>query len=486
MPAQYANLGGRRFVNADFVNDVRKLYPGTTKKIPLGYSTYVGWTGKDEVLFTQHAPVAGIKGGVYEVTTNVVNPAAFDNKILKRIKYRETKVAAVQGLTPMPVVAPTHTARKSERLCGYARLVQACCKISTSKLNLRARDLMKTAVRRDEAVIAFLQHHVKKGRSLSARVLLGAYQESLPKLATEITAASAKLGMYGFPVNTANLGLRLCSNLRELAGVLAANLHTKETLLYPPERTASPRYAAYSVEFLARVNNMHFRSPDTGNQVLFQILPKDEQRKIHERWKGAERPKEQSPTPKVQQNGERPLGQETPPTAPVSPLAKTPHREMDTETPPEDDFEEEYKELEDEDLYHEPGDTEEIASLKQNLQEARATHERKKNQQGDAGDLDANELGDTEDDITQLRKLEDQLRKKQKENIQRMEEKRRKKSNASLAHTFLDTHSKTAKCGASQLILSCYPEPGFRFRRKFATPTSVGEWVTWSPDELNP
>jgi hypothetical protein len=233
MTAQFVRLGDRRFINSDFIAEVSKLYPATTSKIPLGYSTYVGWTGKDLVLFTQHDTVGGLEGVVYEVTTNPVKPEAFDEKILQLVKHRELKAAAVQEPAPVPVVASVHTARKSEGLYGYARLIQACCEVSTRRLNLRARDLMRTAVRRDEAVIEFLRHHVKKGRSLSARVLLGAYKESLPKFATEVTAASAKLGMYGFPVKTASLGLQLCSSLRELAGILAADMHRRKATLHP-------------------------------------------------------------------------------------------------------------------------------------------------------------------------------------------------------------------------------------------------------------
>jgi hypothetical protein len=235
MTAQFVRLGDRRFVNSDFISEVRKLYPATTSKIPLGFSTYVGWTGKDLVLFTQHDPVGGLQGVVYEVTTNPVKPEAFDVKILKLVKHRELKAASEAPTETVAAPQPTvHVARAAQGLYGYARLIQACCEVSTKRLNMRARDLMRKAVRRDEAVLTFLQQHVRKGRDLSARVLLSAYRESLPKIAgVEVTAAAPKLGMYGFPVRTATLGLQLCASLRELAGILAADLHTRKASLHP-------------------------------------------------------------------------------------------------------------------------------------------------------------------------------------------------------------------------------------------------------------
>ena len=90
MGSQYANLEGRHFVNADFVAGVRQAYPATTKKIPLGFSTYTGWTGKDEVLFTLHSGVDELEkfgSTLYEVTWDPVNPGAFMKDILGAVKH---------------------------------------------------------------------------------------------------------------------------------------------------------------------------------------------------------------------------------------------------------------------------------------------------------------------------------------------------------------------------------------------------------------
>lgn len=242
MTAQFVRLDGRRFVNSDFIAEVRKLYPATTSKMPLGYATYVGWTGKDLVQFVQHDPVGGLEGVVYEAVPHPVKPEAFDDKILRHVKHRELKASqspatqqpAPTAETPPEPAVPVKTARSAEGLYGYARLVQACCEVSTKRLNMRARDLMRKAVRRDESVLSFLQQHVRRGRDLSARVLLSAYRESLPKLAsTPVTAAAPKLGLYGFPVRTAALGLQLCASMREAAGIIASDLHRRKAALHP-------------------------------------------------------------------------------------------------------------------------------------------------------------------------------------------------------------------------------------------------------------
>lgn len=103
MPAQYAHLDGRRYVNADFVSKVRETFPATTKKIPLGYSTYTGWTGKDQVLFTEHAPLddlAHLNGQLYEVTFDPSHPEAFEQDILGTVSHSTVEKRATSKDVP--------------------------------------------------------------------------------------------------------------------------------------------------------------------------------------------------------------------------------------------------------------------------------------------------------------------------------------------------------------------------------------------------
>lgn len=106
MPAQYAHLDGRHYVNADFVNDVRKLYPVTTSKMPLGFACYVGWTGKDLVQFVQQVPEPDVsfQGGVFEAVPDPARVEAFSVDILPKVKYKELKQTKKQ--------ATIHAARK--------------------------------------------------------------------------------------------------------------------------------------------------------------------------------------------------------------------------------------------------------------------------------------------------------------------------------------------------------------------------------------
>jgi len=239
MPAQYADLGGRRFVNEDFVDEVRGLYPASTRKIPLGYSTYTGWTGKDEVLFTEHDAVEDLDGKVYEVTVDPANPAAFDEQILANVSHTTKKATVGLGhwgptLAELAELAASRReARVSSGLYGYAKSVQASCEVAVGRLNRRARALVKRAVDRDPAVVGFLQVHARRGPSSSARALLGAYTSALPRLAAEEKeAAATRLGMYGYPAKTARLGLSTCLALREEAGILAADLHARRVAVY--------------------------------------------------------------------------------------------------------------------------------------------------------------------------------------------------------------------------------------------------------------
>ena len=99
MPAQFAQLEGRRYVNQDFVNAVRKAYPVTTDKMPLGFACYVGWTGKDLVQFVQTDPGLDItfKGDVYEAVPDPANPEAFDVTLLPNIKHEVLKQTKKQA-----------------------------------------------------------------------------------------------------------------------------------------------------------------------------------------------------------------------------------------------------------------------------------------------------------------------------------------------------------------------------------------------------
>lgn len=260
MPAQYAHLDGRRYVNADFVSAVRQLYPATTRKIPLGFSTYTGWTGKDEVLFVQQGdtdPDVDFNGPVYQVSFDPSHPEAFEQKILGEVKHatladrplkkrmarqrlsREDELEARWGTTLMErQAAQRRQAARNQGLYGYPKSVQAACQGAAGRLTKKALTLVRRAMAKDDTVIGFLETHAKRSRSLPARVLVAAYRASVPKLEAEFAgieevpgfmpvAGKVKFGAYGYPAVTAYLGLTSCAALREAAGEIASDLHAR-------------------------------------------------------------------------------------------------------------------------------------------------------------------------------------------------------------------------------------------------------------------
>jgi hypothetical protein len=59
---------------------------------------------------------------------------------------------------------------------------------------------------------------------------LASYKDSIPKVATDKEATH--YGMYGYPVKTARLGVSMCAQMREAAGIVAADLHRRQAALY--------------------------------------------------------------------------------------------------------------------------------------------------------------------------------------------------------------------------------------------------------------
>ena len=253
MTAQYvksAGPGERHFVNQDFVDAVGELYPATWEKIPLGHHVYTGWQGKDEVLFTLHGPVGEMEGETYEVNWPPDRPEAFFGDILPHIQF--TKMAhEVQTMTRQRITWDTdaltkkwgmtlddtmelrqkQAARVPSGMYGYTKAVQAACEVAARKLNKQAAGLIRQAAQKDPRVLDFLSLHSKRAKSLPARILLASFKDSIPKVASTDKEAR-HYGMYGYPVKTARLGVSMCSQMREAAGIVASDLHRRQAKVY--------------------------------------------------------------------------------------------------------------------------------------------------------------------------------------------------------------------------------------------------------------
>jgi hypothetical protein len=334
MTAMYVKTtNGRHFVNEDFVEKVGELYPVTWEKIPLGWHVYTGWQGKDEVLFTQHAPIEDkeMEGQVYEVNWPPVRPEAFFEDILpfiqhtklaheetpmtrQRITWDQDELRKKWGMTLDETIEARkkNAARVPSGLYGYTKSVQGMCEVANRRIAKHAAIVIKKAAQKDPRVVDFLGAHAKRAKSLPARILLASYKDSIPKLASKTAGSGAvnakylgslppgkkakilkhvakhygvsvpviereltdrdaenlfeytatdrgmtmeiyrdfkrqrlvasqtapqektakHYGAYGFPARTANLGFSLCSQMREHAGVVAADLHRRKAAMH--------------------------------------------------------------------------------------------------------------------------------------------------------------------------------------------------------------------------------------------------------------
>lgn len=131
-------------------------------------------------------------------------------------------------------------ARTPGGLYGYPKAVEAMCNAANRKVKRAAISIIKNAYQKDAKVIEFLASHRKRAKSTPARVLLEAMRESHSVFASmgikgghpEKTAGRTQYGLYGFRARTATLGLTACSQMREQAGLIAADLHMRKTAMH--------------------------------------------------------------------------------------------------------------------------------------------------------------------------------------------------------------------------------------------------------------
>ena len=135
-----------------------------------------------------------------------------------------------QRLTWAKEAVDKEAARAPSGLYGFTRRIQADCETAVRKLNKHASLLAKAAYQKDERVAVFLQTHSKRTKSNSAGVLLAAMREMGPKIGSGGKIAAGRVyGLYGYPSNTVKLGLAICAQLREKAGLITADLHGRRS-----------------------------------------------------------------------------------------------------------------------------------------------------------------------------------------------------------------------------------------------------------------
>lgn len=131
---------------------------------------------------------------------------------------------------------------------GFTKAMQRDIDVASRRIAKAAASTARQVHSKDARVADFLVAHAKRGKSLSAQVLVAALQEMAPKLASEDGAKAARLqelreanedaktastdkeakyGLYGYRSKTSKLGLGACSDLRHESGRIGSDLHRR-------------------------------------------------------------------------------------------------------------------------------------------------------------------------------------------------------------------------------------------------------------------
>lgn len=130
--------------------------------------------------------------------------------------------------------------RAPSGMYGYPKKIEARCLAAQRKMKKAAIGIIKNAYQKDAKVIDFLMTHKKRAKSTPARVLLAAMKEAHSVFASmgiqggrvDKEAGRTRYGLYGFRARTAALGLSACQQMREQAGIIAADLHARKAKQY--------------------------------------------------------------------------------------------------------------------------------------------------------------------------------------------------------------------------------------------------------------
>ncbi|NBR01043.1 MAG: hypothetical protein EBT97_11450 [Actinobacteria bacterium] len=145
------------------------------------------------------------------------------------IRTTNFRVRGILALTPLATTAMAEADAGTVRvaaakgLYGFPSSVEKTAGVANRRLAREASKIARAAMKRDAGVVDFLKTHAKREGSRSAKVLLAALKETLPRV-----AAAAEVGMYGHKARTAQVGIQACADVRLAAGRIAAELHGRK------------------------------------------------------------------------------------------------------------------------------------------------------------------------------------------------------------------------------------------------------------------
>ena len=192
------------------------------------------------------AAIKGVKDGIIAPAAVVGGGYKDGKKIaiqwLMKMKGEAQKTAAAEDLS-LESQWEGKTAG-AMGLYGFTKGIQTACEASTRKVAKTAKKLAKEIYAKDNETAPFLAAHAKRGKSLSAQILVAAMKDLGPKIASDMRKAELKVaampeerltkeaarkyGLYGYQAKTASLGLQACTTIREASGSTAAELHGRK------------------------------------------------------------------------------------------------------------------------------------------------------------------------------------------------------------------------------------------------------------------
>lgn len=196
---------------------------GTVRVVPVGWSAVA--------TDVEYAVVTGLNLDDVEVPygkgryVKVTGRATYE--VTRSTGEIETVVLRVNGVLTLNPVATTAVAEVDTTvrvaaggLYGFPASIERTAGAAGRRLAKAASKIARDAMKKDAGVVDFLKTHAKREGSRSAKVLLAALKETLPRV-----AAAAEAGMYGHKAKTAQIGIQACADVRLAAGRIAAELH---------------------------------------------------------------------------------------------------------------------------------------------------------------------------------------------------------------------------------------------------------------------
>ena len=205
------------------------LAAGTVRVVPTGwsgvsvdaeYAVLVGLVLDDvEAKYASGRYVQVTGRGTYEVSLSTGEVRT----VTLRVKGVLTASPTLTTVMSDADAAGTVRVAAAKGLYGFPSSVEKTAAVAGRRLAREASKIARAAMKKDAGVVDFLKTHAKREGSRSAKVLLAALKETLPRV-----AAAAEVGMYGHKARTAQIGIQACADVKLAAGRIAAELHGRK------------------------------------------------------------------------------------------------------------------------------------------------------------------------------------------------------------------------------------------------------------------